>query len=112
MLDRDKKNHFRFATNQSEAGKKILIENNIPIDTEISTVFLYQNGKLYQKSAAVLRIAKELSFAWNLLYIGIIIPAFLRNIVYDFVARNRYKWFGKREACRLPKPEEMAKFLT
>lgn len=112
ILDKDKYNKFRFAANQSEAGKVILIQNHIPIDSEISTVFLYENGKLYQKSGAALRIAKQLPFPWNLLYGGIIIPAFLRNIVYDFIARNRYKWFGKREACRLPKPEERAKFLS
>ncbi len=111
ILDRDKDDHFRFATNQSEAGNKILLENNIPIDSEISTVFLYQNGKLYQKSTAALQIARELSFAWNLLYVGIIVPTFLRDIVYDFIAHNRYKWFGKRDACRLPKPAERAKFL-
>lgn len=111
ILARDKNDHFRFAANQSEAGKKCLMENNIPLETEISTVFLYQNGKLYQKSAAALQIAKQLPFAWNMLYIAIIIPTFLSDIIYDFIARNRYKWFGKREACRIPSLAERAKFL-
>lgn len=111
ILERDKNDHFRFAANQSEAGKKLLMENNIPLETEISTVFLYKNGKLYQKSAAALQIAKQLPFAWNMLYIAIIIPTFLSDIIYDFIAHNRYKWFGKREACRIPSPTERAKFL-
>lgn len=112
ILARDKKNVFRFAANQSEAAKQILSENNIPLETEISTVFVYENGKLYQKSTAALRIARKLPFAWNLCYIGIIIPAFLRNVIYDFIAKNRYKWFGKKETCRVPSPAERGKFLT
>lgn len=112
ILVRDKKDIFRFAANQSEAAKQILLENNIPLETEISTVFLFENGKLYQKSTAALRIARKLPFAWNLCYIGIIIPAFLRNVIYDFIAKNRYKWFGKKESCRVPSPAERGKFLT
>lgn len=112
ILVRDKKDIFRFAANQSEAAKQILLENNIPLETEISTVFLFENGKLYQKSTAALRIARKLPFAWNLCYIGIIIPAFLRNVIYDFIAKNRYKWFGKKETCRVPSPAERGKFLT
>lgn len=112
ILVRDKKDIFRFAANQSEAAKQILLKNNIPLETEISTVFLFENGKLYQKSTAALRIARKLPFAWNLCYIGIIIPAFLRNVIYDFIAQNRYKWFGKKESCRVPSPAERGKFLT
>ena len=112
ILVRDKKDIFRFAANQSEAAKQILLKNNIPLETEISTVFLFENGKLYQKSTAALRIARKLPFAWNLCYIGIIIPAFLRNVIYDFIAKNRYKWFGKKETCRVPSPAERGKFLT
>ncbi len=111
ILARDKNNSFLFAANQSEAAQKILAENNIPLDIEVSTVFLYQDGKLYQKSTAALKIAQKLPFAWNLLYVILVIPRFVRDFVYDFIARNRYKWFGKKETCRLPNAAERAKFL-
>ncbi|TAE61829.1 MAG: thiol-disulfide oxidoreductase DCC family protein [Bacteroidetes bacterium] len=111
VIRRDKKNQFQFTANQNEAGRRILEEQGIaPGDSE--TVFLFENGTLYQKSTAALRIARSLGFPWSLFYAGIIIPAPLRDAIYNWIARNRYRWFGKKETCRLPSPEERAKFLA
>ncbi|MBX7241066.1 MAG: thiol-disulfide oxidoreductase DCC family protein [Bacteroidia bacterium] len=111
IMKRDPEAKFLFTANQNEAGQKILKEHNVDV-LNISTFFLYENGKIYSKSTAALRVARQMSFPWNLLYGFIIIPAFIRDIIYDFIAKNRYNWFGKKESCRLPKPEERARFLS
>lgn len=110
VMKRDQKRVFRYTANQMEAGRKILRDNGIDPD-QIETVYLYENGKLYDKSSAALRIARKLGFPYNLAFGFIIVPAFIRNVVYDFIAKNRYTWFGKKETCRLPTAEERALFL-
>ncbi len=111
IMKRDVEGKFMFTANQSEAGQKILKENNENVEN-ISTFFLYEKGVIYSKSTAALKVARQLPFAWNLLYGLIIIPAFLRDIIYDFIAANRYNWFGKKESCRIPTPVERARFLN
>lgn len=110
IMERDTHNYFKFTANQHEAGKKILSDNGVNVE-DVSTVFLYKNGKLYKKSTAALHIARALRFPWFLFYAFILIPSPIRDIVYDFIARNRYKWFGKKETCRMPSPAERTKFL-
>lgn len=110
VMKRDQKRAFKYTANQMEAGRRILRDNDIDPD-QIETVFLYENGKLYGKSTAALHIARKLGFPYNLAFLFMIVPAFIRNIVYDLIARNRYKWFGKKETCRLPTAEERALFL-
>ncbi len=110
VMKRDQKRMFRYTANQMEAGRKILRDNGIDPD-QIETVYLYENGKLYDKSSAALRIARKLGFPYNLAFGFIIVPAFIRNVVYDLIAKNRYTWFGKKESCRLPTAEERALFL-
>ena len=110
VMRRDKQRQFRYTANQMEAGQTILRAHGLDPE-QIHTVYLQENGRLYSKSTAALRIARRLGFPWSLAWVFMIIPAFLRNIVYDFIARNRYKWFGKKETCRLPTPEERALFL-
>ncbi len=111
LISRDKKRLFKFTANQNESGKTLLEENGIAAD-QVSTVYYYENGKMYKKSTAALRIARLLPFPYNLAYVFIIVPPVIRNWFYDLVARNRYQWFGKRETCRMPSPEERAQFLT
>jgi predicted DCC family thiol-disulfide oxidoreductase YuxK len=109
LIKRDKKHLFRFAPLQGETAKmhlKIADENAIP-----QSVILFKNGKVYQKSSAALRLAVKLGFPWFLAGIFFIIPRFLRDWVYDFIARNRYRWFGKKDACMIPTPELKALFL-
>lgn len=110
IIDRDKRNIFQFASLQSDFGQKCLNDFNLPTDS-FSTLILVSNGKYFTRSTAALRIAKELSLPVNLTFAFIIIPPFIRNIFYDIISRNRYKWFGKKDACRIPSPEERAKFI-
>lgn len=110
VMKRDQKKIFRYTANQMGAGQTILRDNGIDPD-QIQTVYLYENNILYSKSSAALRIAKNLGFPYNLAFGLIIIPAFIRDFIYDLIAKNRYKWFGKKETCRLPTAEERALFL-
>lgn len=112
IIDHDAKNYFKFAALQSEAGEKLQKEYDInPEDKSLDSILLIEDGKLHTHSTAALRIAKHLSGVWSFLYIFIIVPKPLRNIFYKLFAKNRYRLFGKRDACRLPSPEERAKFL-
>ncbi len=110
ILKRDPEGAFKYCTLQSARGQKTLEENGMPTGT-FDTFLLSENGKLYTKSTAALRAVKELSGFWPMLYVFIIVPAFVRDTIYGFVARNRYKWFGKKESCMIPTPEIRSRFL-
>lgn len=110
LIDRDKDGIYKFAPLQSEYGQRYLTESGLPLD-EFDSIVLLEDGHTYSKSTAALKIAKNLSGAWPLLYGFIILPRFVRDAVYDFIANNRYKFFGKQDQCRVPTPELQAKFL-
>jgi predicted DCC family thiol-disulfide oxidoreductase YuxK len=110
LLDRDKKDRFRFTALQSEKGNELLKKFNLSTD-DFDTFVLIDNEKFYIKSTAVLLVAKNLAGLWKTLYVFIIIPKSIRDFVYTLVAKNRYKLFGKKEACRIPTLEERKKFL-
>ncbi len=110
ILLRDKKDRFRFASLQSDYGQNILKQHHLPTE-KFNSLALIENGKLYQRSTGALRIARRLKGAWPMLYAFIIVPPFIRNFVYDLIARNRYRWFGKKETCMMPRPEWKQKFL-
>ena len=110
VLKHDWKAKFRFASLQSEFGKAILQKHQLPSES-FGTFVLVEDDKIHFKSTAALRVVKSLSGRWPLLYVFIIVPRFIRDAVYGFVARNRYKWFGKRDSCWLPKPEWKERFL-
>ena len=111
VIKRDKTDIFMFATLQSKIGKQIIEAHNL--DTKlIDSVLLYEPDKgISYKSTAAIKIASKLGFPSNLLVIFYIIPAFIRNWVYDYIAKNRYKWYGKRESCMVPTPDLSSKFL-
>lgn len=110
IIKRDPKNKFKFAPLQSDIGSVLTAEHNI--DTaKTDSIILVENNKVYVKSTAALRIAKRLKGGYPLLYGFIILPAFFRNWIYDWIAKNRYKWFGKKESCMIPTPELKSKFL-
>jgi predicted DCC family thiol-disulfide oxidoreductase YuxK len=110
VLKRDTEGQFRFASLQSEAAQELL--RQFPeAPAGINTVVLIENSQLYTKSDAALRAAKRLPGPWPLLYGFILLPRPLRNLVYDWIARNRYHWFGKEEQCMLPRPEWKERFL-
>ena len=110
IIDRDKKNVFKFAALQSEAGQKFLDKFGIN-KNDFDSVVLLDENKFYSKSTAALMIVKEFPSLWKALFVFIIIPAPLRNFLYDLVAKNRYRWFGKKDSCRMPSPELKNKFL-
>lgn len=96
---------------QSDVGILILRENKIdPLKTD--SIVLVMNGRIYIKSSAALQIARKLDGFWKLFYILTIIPLPFRDLVYDFVARHRYNWFGKRDSCRTSVKDEKQRFLT
>lgn len=111
IIKHDKNDLFRFVAIQSELGQKLI--KHLGIDTsKTDSIILYEPGVAYYfKAEAALRIAKELKSWHKILYIFIKIPNGIKNGVYDFIAKNRYKWYGKKEACMIPTPELKAKFL-
>ena len=110
VIQRDKNDVFRFAALQSEIGQKYISKFNIdPLDTD--SIILIEGDKCYIKSTAALHIAKSMSGGYPLLFGFIIVPRFIRNWVYDYVAKNRYKWYGKKESCMIPTSELKGKFL-
>lgn len=111
VIERDVKNYFKFAALQSEYATKALSTANLQVQHGDSFVLL-ENGKVYEQSTAALRVARKLNGLWPLLYGFIIVPPFIRNAVYKFIARNRYKWFGKQESCWVPTPELKSKFYS
>lgn len=110
VIQRDKKDVFRFAALQSETGKNYISKFNID-PNETDSIILIDGDKCYVKSTAALFISKSLSGGYPLFFGFIIIPSFIRNWVYDFVAKHRYKWYGKKENCMVPTSELKGKFL-
>jgi len=110
IIERDPAGIFRFASLQSESAKQLL--GQFPeAPRDISTIVLIEHNCLYTKSDAALRAARHLPGAWPALYGFIIIPRAIRNIIYDWIARNRYQWFGKQDQCMMPTPELRGRFL-
>ncbi len=110
IIDRDKNDKFRFASLQSPFGQETLSRLNLP-QTDFDTFILLKGEKHYTSSTAGLRVAKELGGFFGLLYGLIIIPPFIRNFFYALIAKNRYRFFGREEVCRIPTPETRKKFL-
>ncbi len=109
IIKRDRKKKFKFAALQSEEGKKLIAQYNIP--AEMDSAMLIDNGNVYLKSDVGLRIMKHLGGIYYSVYFLSIIPKPLRHFIYDLVARNRYKWWGKRNECMTPAEELKERFL-
>lgn len=111
VIKNDAKNTFLFAPLQSEIGTQVIEHLHINI-SKIDSIILYEPGVTYEiKSNAALRIMNDFGGLWKLTRILWVFPEVLRNYIYDFIAKNRYKWFGKKESCMIPTPELKAKFL-
>lgn len=110
IIDRDKAQYFKFAALQSESGRKLLSQFNLP-EHQYQSIILIQKDHIYDRSSAALRICKSLRGIWPLLYALIIIPEFLRDPFYDFIAHNRYRWFGRTDSCRVPTKELANRFI-
>lgn len=107
----DKKNTFLFASLQSNYGKSLL--DKLEIDTALTdSIILYEPGVSYEiKSTAILKIANDLGGFWKLMNVFFLLPSSFRDPIYDYIAKNRYKWYGKKDSCMIPTPELKAKFL-
>ena len=110
VLKRDSKHHIHFAPLQSEAGLCLLKAHGVPHEN-IDSIVLLEAGKWSIESTSALRIVRHLRWPWSLLYFLIIIPRSVRDAVYRWIARNRYRWFGKSQTCMVPKPEWLERFL-
>ncbi|GAB4344971.1 MAG: thiol-disulfide oxidoreductase DCC family protein [Flammeovirgaceae bacterium] len=110
IIDRDPKSKYLFASLQSEIGQKKMKEVGLD-PNKLNSIVLIENGKVFQKSTAALKIAGNLTGLWFLCQVFFILPSFLRDFFYDIIAKNRYRWFGKEDACRMPSPELKARFL-
>jgi predicted DCC family thiol-disulfide oxidoreductase YuxK len=112
VIKHDKKNLFLFTALQSKSGQDII--NYLKIDiSKIDSIILYEPGVAYYiKSTAALKIMKSFGGFWLLTQIFAILPETIRDYFYDYIAKNRYKWFGKKESCTIPTPELKAKFIN
>ena len=111
IIKKDKNDIFRFVAIQSDLGQQII--KHIGVDTtKTDSILLYESGRAYYyKAEAALKIAKELGGIYAVLGLFTVLPKSLSNLVYDYIARNRYKWYGKKDACMIPTPAMKAKFL-
>jgi predicted DCC family thiol-disulfide oxidoreductase YuxK len=110
VLKNDNSRSILFCSLQSEKGKELLRYYQMNAE-DLTTVVLIDKGKVYIKSDAILRTAKIMGFPWNLSQIFFIVPRFLRDYLYTKFAANRYKWFGKKETCRIPITKEKQRFI-
>ena len=110
VIKHDAEKQFLFASLQSNFGQRVLAKHHLST-ANFSSFILLKNDKIYLKSTAALLVAKQLQGAISWLYLFRVIPAFIRNGVYNVIAKNRYKWFGKQDACWLPTQELKARFL-
>lgn len=110
VIRHDADARFRFAPLQSEIGRRLLERAGLPGE-ELSTVVLYDEGRIFTRSDVPLQVFERLGLPWSLLTPLGLAPRRLRDAVYDWVARNRYRWFGHRESCMIPTPELKSRFL-
>jgi len=111
VLKRDKKKSILFAPLQSAAAEKILPAHQLS-PGDLSSFLFIEHGKLYDRSTAALRVCRHLKGLWPLCYGMMIVPKFIRDGIYNYIAKNRYKWFGQKDACMIPSAEVRSRFLV
>jgi predicted DCC family thiol-disulfide oxidoreductase YuxK len=109
LMRNDRTGRLRFASFQSDEGAALLRAHGVTTAPE--TIYVVDNGRLYSESDAALYLTSFLRAPYRILSIGKVVPRFIRNALYRIVARNRYRWFGKKDSCRIPTPEERSRFL-
>ena len=109
VIERDPAARFRFAALQSPVAARLM--ESTRIGDRLDSIVLVEDGRVWTQSTAALRIARRLRFPWPVAYAMIVVPRPLRDWIYNLVARNRYRWFGQREACMVPTPALRARFL-
>jgi len=111
IIRRDKRGYFQFAALQSDVGARLQRQYGLD-PSALDTLVLIEGGRVYTKSTAGLRIARRLRWPWPALYAHLAVPPPVRDFVYDWFARRRYRWFGKRDECVVPSLEVRERFLT
>jgi predicted DCC family thiol-disulfide oxidoreductase YuxK len=111
IIKRDLHNKFLVGALQDGFSKEILSKHQVKADY-LDSLVLLENGEIFYKSTAALKIARKLSGVWPAFYPLIFLPTWLRDPAYDFIGKNRYSWFGKKNTCRIASPAEKAKFLS
>ncbi|AUP81407.1 thiol-disulfide oxidoreductase DCC family protein [Flavivirga eckloniae] len=111
VIKHDKKDIFMFAALQNDIGQELIKRFNIDTEKTDSILLYTPDNSIVSKSTAALKVAQHLGFPQSLMSVFFIIPPFIRNWVYDYIAKNRYKWYGKKDACMIPTPELKRKFL-
>ncbi len=111
VVKRDPKAQFIFAPLQSSTGKEVLEKYGLPTES-LSTVILLKKETIYMESDVAIEITKNLSGLWPVLSIFSIIPRIIRNPIYRWIAKNRYRWFGKKDACMIPSAELQSRFFS
>ena len=109
IIKRDPIGYYKFASLQSDIGKQLLKQFNAPEDMD--SFFLIDHNRCYHKSSAALRVCRNLKGLWKIAYPLLLVPKPIRDFFYGIVAKNRYKWFGKKDSCMLPPPEIRDRFL-
>ncbi len=110
VINHDNKQHFLFASIQSDASAKLLLQHNAK-KKSLKSIVLIEDDKTYKKSTAVLKIVRKLNAPWNLFYVFIVIPVIIRDFFYDLIAKHRYKWFGKKDECTVIIGENKNRFI-
>jgi predicted DCC family thiol-disulfide oxidoreductase YuxK len=111
IIKRDRQKQFLFASLQGKAGQELLQRAGLP-SHDFNSFILVDGDKIYTRSTAVLKVFRRLGRGWQLFYGFMILPRFIRDGIYNWIARNRYKWFGKKEACMVPTAELKERFLS
>ncbi len=110
IIKHDKKKYFLFASLQSDAAVKLLLQDNIK-KIDLESIVLIDDNRIYKKSTAVLRIARKLDGLWPILFVFIIIPKSIRDMIYEFIAKYRYQWFGTMKTCSWEPKENKNRFI-
>ncbi|WP_248736283.1 thiol-disulfide oxidoreductase DCC family protein [Neobacillus rhizosphaerae] len=109
IIKRDTKGNFKFASLQGATGQKLL--EKYGLNTDINSFVFIENERIFVKSTGALRVCWNLNGSWKMLSAFLVLPRFIRDFFYEIIAKNRYKWFGKKESCMLPLPEWKNRFL-
>ncbi len=110
LLKRDKTEQFLFASLQSDAAKYILLQYNVK-KIKMDSIILTEDGQVYDKSTAILKICKYLSWPWSIMTVARVLPLSFRDKIYDYIAKHRYKWFGTKNTCTMMLPEYKNRFI-
>jgi predicted DCC family thiol-disulfide oxidoreductase YuxK len=110
VIKRDPDGYFHFSSLQSDFARSFFESRGSDLN-DLNSVILYNKGRFYKNSDVSLEVFKQLKFPWSLLYPFKVIPRIIRDSIYQWIAKNRYRWFGKKEQCMIPTPELQSRFL-